>query len=116
MREDSGMVGLVARMDGWGHDGVPVVTLYGTVTNTEENGIDLAKVLVTEGEARIVQIEERPCLSSHFPNVDKEHIVVDERLFINLEHILGVQMKIEKTMTQLVISEKERGIVLKMIE
>ena len=116
MREDSGMVGLVARMDGWGQDGVPVVTLYDTVTNTEENGIDLAKVLVTEGEARIVQIEERPCLSSHFPNVDKEHIVVDERLFINLEHILGVQMKIEKTMTQLVISEKERGIVLKMIE
>ena len=116
MREDRDMVGLVARMEGWGQDGVLVVTLYDTVTNMEENGIDLAILLVREGEARIADIEERPCLSSHFPKVEEEHIVVDESLFTYLEHILGVHLKIQNTMTQLVTSEKERKIVLEMIE
>ena len=111
MREDRDMVGLVARMEGWGQDGVLVVTLYDTVTNMEENGIDLAILLVREGEARIADIEERPCLSSHFPKVEEEHIVVDESLFTYLEHIFGVQLEIQNTMAQLVTSEKERKIV-----
>ena len=46
------MVGLVARMEGGGEDGVPVLTLFDTVTNT--HGLDLGMVLVKEGEARIL--------------------------------------------------------------
>ena len=32
-REGQDMVGMVARMEGWGEDGVPALRLFDTVTN-----------------------------------------------------------------------------------
>ena len=50
--------GLVARLEGWGQDRVPVVRLLDTVTNSLEDGLDLGRRLVDEGLARfVVEVE-----------------------------------------------------------
>ena len=51
-REEGQEVGLVARLEGWGEGGQPVLRLWDTVTNCLEDGIDLGEQLVEEGVAR----------------------------------------------------------------
>ena len=43
--------GLVARLEGWAKDGVAVVRLYDTVTNSLPDGIELGRRLLEEGLA-----------------------------------------------------------------
>ena len=46
--------GLVAWLEGWGQDGVAVVRLFDTVTNSLKDGLDLGRQLVEEGLARVM--------------------------------------------------------------
>ena len=44
----------MALLEGWGQDGVAVVRLFDTVTNSLKDGLDLGKQLVEEGLARLM--------------------------------------------------------------
>ena len=79
--------------------------------------VTVSNSLVKEGLARILDREDQPCLSEHFPKVE-EHVEEheEESIFNYLEQLLGGQLKIQNMMSHLVTSEKETKIVLEMNE
>ena len=98
--------GLVARLEGW-REGVPVLRLFDTVTNTLDDGLDLGEQLVQEG---LASRHETGWLEQLQPRFN-EMAVVEGDLNGQLERLHGLQEAGHELAKGLVSAEKDREVL-----
>jgi len=137
--------GLVARLEEWGQGGKVELSLFDTVTNIEPKGVDIRKMLVEEGLARMVTKlpDDIKYLEEMLPNrrsykypplrcpdflcadiSDEERYQTnqsseqseDTSIKTQLKSLLNLQNKVHSLVRKNVVTEEEEGIFCQMSE